>query len=353
MKDDFYKDMNHKRADDEKPDKTDSKNRKNDGEKPTLSRSARHKNKDTQKESSAKKDKPTKNKNQQNEDSLSDKIQAYFSSDKNKKRKAAFIGTLKGYQTRIQNELKVSKEKLGSIGSQKKTKSKSNTKEDKNKDRKLPWILALLVLIPITVLFAFLIFSNFWPSIDDEIELASSESEESTEAPEEESNTNEFNAELEEQKKEHERRLAEGRNNSSSSEDLEVNYSEAELEALENESRTAIQEKESGESEDSSEESSEEAASESEETEETESESNTQTAESDDSTESTETSETETAESESPSANASHTVTAQDNLYRIAIQYYGDGSAANVQRIRDANGISENEISVGQQLIIP
>ena len=363
MKDDFYKDMNHKRADDEKPDKTDSKNSNKDGEKQTLSRSARHKNKDNQKEGNPKKNNSAKEKKNKNEDSLTDKIQAYFSSENNQKRKAAFIGTLKGYQSRIKNELKVSKEKLGGIGSQTKTKANAKKKNGDNQGRKLPWILSLLVLIPITLLLAFLIFSNFWPSLDDEIELASSESEETNEAEEENNNTAEFNAELEEQKKEHERRLAEGRNNTSSSEDLEVNYSEEELEALESESRTAIQDKEAGESSSNDQESTEDS-----DTEEnsTESETANEDSQTEDSTnnenttetntetnQETETADQETEENQTTNANASHTVTTEDNLYRIAIQYYGDGSSENVQRIREANGISENEISVGQQLIIP
>ena len=362
MKDDFYKDMNHKRADEEKPDKTDSKNGNKDGERQTLSRSARHKNKDNQKEGNPKKNNSAKEKKNKNEDSLTDKIQAYFSSENNQKRKAAFIGTLKGYQNRIKNELKVSKEKLGGIGNQTKAKANTKKKSDNNEGRKLPWILGLLVLIPITLLLAFLIFSNFWPSLDDEIELASSESEETNEA-EENNNTAEFNAELEEQKKEHERRLAEGRNNTSSSEDLKVNYSEEELEALESESRNAIQDKESDESssndqentEDSNtEENSNESESASEDTQTEDSTNNeNQTEANTEANQETEVANQETEENQTTNANASHTVTTEDNLYRIAIQYYGDGSSENVQRIREANGISENEISVGQQLIIP
>lgn len=49
----------------------------------------------------------------------------------------------------------------------------------------------------------------------------------------------------------------------------------------------------------------------------------------------------------------SHTVTGNENLYRIAIRYYGSGSPENVEKIRRANGISGNNISNGQQLIIP
>nr|WP_207554650.1 elastin-binding protein EbpS [Staphylococcus sp. 191] len=48
-----------------------------------------------------------------------------------------------------------------------------------------------------------------------------------------------------------------------------------------------------------------------------------------------------------------HTVTGNQNLYRIAIQYYGNGSPENVEKIRRANGIQGNNIRNGQQLIIP
>ncbi|SHD48836.1 elastin-binding protein EbpS [Staphylococcus argenteus] len=48
-----------------------------------------------------------------------------------------------------------------------------------------------------------------------------------------------------------------------------------------------------------------------------------------------------------------HTVSGQENLYRIAIQYYGSGSPENVEKIRRANGLSGNNIRNGQQIIIP
>ncbi|MGS0651584.1 LysM peptidoglycan-binding domain-containing protein, partial [Staphylococcus arlettae] len=47
-----------------------------------------------------------------------------------------------------------------------------------------------------------------------------------------------------------------------------------------------------------------------------------------------------------------HVVNGQ-NLYRIAIQYYGEGSPENVEKIREANGISGNDIHNGQRLVIP
>ncbi|EGQ0291569.1 elastin-binding protein EbpS [Staphylococcus pseudintermedius] len=48
-----------------------------------------------------------------------------------------------------------------------------------------------------------------------------------------------------------------------------------------------------------------------------------------------------------------HVVNGNQNLYRIAIQYYGNGSPENVEKIKRANGLQNNNISNGQQLIIP
>ncbi|KAA1040172.1 LysM peptidoglycan-binding domain-containing protein [Macrococcus equipercicus] len=50
---------------------------------------------------------------------------------------------------------------------------------------------------------------------------------------------------------------------------------------------------------------------------------------------------------------ATHVVGANENLYRIAIKYYGSGTPANVEKIRRANGISGNAIGAGQTLVIP
>ena len=47
-----------------------------------------------------------------------------------------------------------------------------------------------------------------------------------------------------------------------------------------------------------------------------------------------------------------HTVQSTDNLYRIAIKYYGDGSAANIEKIKKANNLTSDSISTGQVLII-
>ena len=47
-----------------------------------------------------------------------------------------------------------------------------------------------------------------------------------------------------------------------------------------------------------------------------------------------------------------HTVQPTDNLYRIAIKYYGDGSQANIEKIKQANNLTSDSISTGQVLII-
>ena len=46
-----------------------------------------------------------------------------------------------------------------------------------------------------------------------------------------------------------------------------------------------------------------------------------------------------------------HIVKENETLYRIAVNYYKDGNA--VEKIKSANGLSSNEISVGQKLILP
>lgn len=47
----------------------------------------------------------------------------------------------------------------------------------------------------------------------------------------------------------------------------------------------------------------------------------------------------------------SHTVQPGETLYRISVNIYGSGDG--VEKIKRANGLSSNEISVGQTLIIP
>ncbi|WP_277585463.1 LysM peptidoglycan-binding domain-containing protein [Psychrobacillus antarcticus] len=47
----------------------------------------------------------------------------------------------------------------------------------------------------------------------------------------------------------------------------------------------------------------------------------------------------------------SHIVKENETLYRIAVNYYNDPTA--VEKIKSANGLSSNEISVGQKLVLP
>ncbi|VDG97814.1 Elastin-binding protein ebpS [Lysinibacillus sphaericus] len=58
----------------------------------------------------------------------------------------------------------------------------------------------------------------------------------------------------------------------------------------------------------------------------------------------------ETKPEEKPAAK-SHTVQPSETLYRISVTYYGSGSG--VEKIKAANGLSSNSISVGQTLVIP
>jgi len=50
-------------------------------------------------------------------------------------------------------------------------------------------------------------------------------------------------------------------------------------------------------------------------------------------------------------AGTTHTVQPNENLFRIALKYYNDASG--VDKIKEANNLSSNSISVGQTLIIP
>ena len=363
MKDDFYKDIKHKRAQDEKSSKTSAGNKKSDKQqRETLSRSARHKSKEAGENKQPDKKVPPK-KQQQKENNIADKLKGYFSAENAAKGKALFAGTLASYQKRIKNEIKISKEKLGSIGAAKSAIKKPEKNDGNKKNRMLPWVFAVLILIPITVLLAFLIFSNFWPSLNDEIQVASENTSEETDDNGEEKSGDEddsetaagFNEELEAQKSEHERRLAANRNEDLSSKNIETNYSQEELLELEDAALAAIRSKEddSGEEEDTEAESSAEEAEKEDASDSAAKESATESIpETETAEDSTET-DTDSNSTETQNANASHVVTPQDNLYRIAIQYYGEGSAENVQRIMEANGVTPDSLSVGQELIIP
>ncbi len=60
------------------------------------------------------------------------------------------------------------------------------------------------------------------------------------------------------------------------------------------------------------------------------------------------------AEAEKQAATAStHTVKENENLFRIALNHYGDGSEATLAKIRAANGMSSNTVMVGQVIKLP
>jgi AAA ATPase containing von Willebrand factor type A (vWA) domain len=347
MKDDFYKDINHKRAQDEKSGKTSAGNKKSEErEHKTLSRSARHKTKDAADSKQPEKKAPKKQ--QPKDNNFTDKLKGYFSRENAEKGKALFAGKLSSYKQRINNEIKISKEKLGGIGAAKAADKKPEQKKDGGQKRMLPWVLAILVLIPITVLLAFLIFSNFWPSLNDEMQVADENTSEETADGEETEEEQAFNEELEAQKAEHERRLAENRNEDLTAKNVETNYSQEELQELEEAALSAIRGKEDG-----SEEENQPAEEESEENSETDSDTETADNSTENETEENTETDTDSDSDETENANASHVVTSEDNLYRIAIQYYGEGSAENVQRIMEANGVTPDNLTVGQELIIP
>lgn len=51
------------------------------------------------------------------------------------------------------------------------------------------------------------------------------------------------------------------------------------------------------------------------------------------------------------SGSKTHVVAANETLYRISMNYYGSDSG--IEKIKKANGLSSNDIMVGQKLIIP
>ncbi|MEK9198010.1 LysM peptidoglycan-binding domain-containing protein [Ureibacillus sp. 179-F W5.1 NHS] len=56
-------------------------------------------------------------------------------------------------------------------------------------------------------------------------------------------------------------------------------------------------------------------------------------------------------EAEKQSSGKVHTVQPNENLFRIALKYYNDASG--VEKIKQANNLSSNDVYVGQTLIIP
>ena len=60
----------------------------------------------------------------------------------------------------------------------------------------------------------------------------------------------------------------------------------------------------------------------------------------------------EEAQEKASAEQKTHTVTSSDNLYRIALKYYGNGSPANIEKIKKANNLTSDSIAAGQVLII-
>ena len=362
MKDDFYKDMEHTRR--EKKNEASNRRRRRTKVDPELSRSAKYKVEDKKQNNSTKKasvkNTSTTNKNKQtnknNKNNTQNKKTQKFKNEQNDTKKKLPAGvTLTGlatgakksiltardkYSKQLDSELGESKDKLKGL----KSTMLTGLRSDKNK-RKLRGLL-LLILIPTTLLFAFMIVSNFWPEAED---YTADNSGQETEQVDN-SDKREINKEFEQKKAELEKEFAaldkkssdKSSNSSNDKQSAAREYSDSEKESMKSEADKAIEEKKSQNSSTKSSESNSEAT--------TKVDTDTSTESESDETESDTESDSETNKDE---ATAVHVVNGKDNLYRIAIQYYGSGSEENVQKIRDANGISGNEISVGQELIIP
>jgi LysM repeat protein len=350
MKDDFYKDIKHKRTQD---DAEQSKGKAKNKEKKDKTKEDEKSREEQSFKRSAKYKEDAKNASGQ----FSSKVKEYFNRENLEKGKAFFAGKLSAYNERFSDELKVTREKLDEFRNRPKNQKSAaegpGGEQEANRNKGLiPLIAAGVILVPLTLFLGFIIISNFWPS-NDGMELATDEgdTEETEEAAEDEGR----DEELEEQRFEMERRMAESRGSEDdeagdseeeeaevteeevaeegdlASENVEAVYSSDELSILDDIAGDAIEEREGG---DESAEGSSDASGETED-------------------EQAQEEDAAAGDQEAESAGATHVVGEGDNLYQIAIQYYGSGSAENVQRIRDANGVTGNDISLGQELIIP
>lgn len=369
MKDNFYKEIEHKRAQESKEKAASKKETKKDGkaekEEPSLSRSAKYKERE-EKERLKEKEKEDKK-----ESEFVAGAKKIFSKENVDKSKAFLAGKFSSYKSRVGSELNTTKEKINDMRSQKSESrgTEETPKKEKQEGKRslLPMIIGGVILVPVTVILFVLIASNFWPEnngMDIAGENAENETEEVADAG------NEENDEIEDQRFEMERRMAESQDDNSdenadetedadtsadeadnteessddlASENVEHEFSEAESEALEEAASAAIEDRENTEeTNDSSENTSEESESVNESGNEGASESSAE-----------ENADIDVESEDVPSGGTSHTVTGEDNLYQIAIRYYGSGNPDNVQKIRDANGISGNDLSVGQTIVIP
>ncbi|WP_017548923.1 LysM peptidoglycan-binding domain-containing protein [Salinicoccus carnicancri] len=357
MKDDFYKDIEHKRT---SKDVEEAKNEsQKDEQQQTMKRSDRHRAKLEKKNEKDRQKQGAPSKTDKKKSGLfagsGQKLNSYFNRKNLEKGKVFFAGKFSSYKRRFKDEVRVSKSKLSELGSRRQSPAKEKGEDKEQKKGVLPILLGGALLLPVTIILFVMIISNFWPSGDNATDLAGA-GEEETEESSGDQGSGDVNEDLESQKAEKERELAEQRENESGSDaeqdlgtgELDADYSEEEQSELEEAASSAIEEKESGE--DSGPDTSEVESSEEEATEEpTEEETQEQPTE-----EQTE----EQAESEEPaednaSGGSTHVVSAEDNLYRIAIRYYGSGSSENVNKIMDANGVTPDSLSVGQELVIP
>lgn len=297
------------------------------------------------------------NENEQNKAREEGKLSKYVSKDQIDKGKTFFKGKLSAYNSQLKEENKILKEKFTNFRT-------GNARQERDPNQKrpvIPIIITGILLLPITILLAFLLITNFLPDETDMNRIASDDATDETEETDvAEDGTEDDDTDI--AVVDDDDALDDAAEDIDTSEDIPeqeteiltiADYSSTERQQLQRAAQAAVNEKnaeialirEQQAAERARQQAAEEQARQEEQTEDT--------AEETDETD-TETEETNEGESDSPLAgNAVHVVTAEDNLYRIAIQYYGDGSAANVQRIRDANGISGDSLTVGQELIIP
>ncbi|CAM4148534.1 LysM peptidoglycan-binding domain-containing protein [Lacicoccus alkaliphilus] len=349
MKDNFYKDIKHKRTQDEAEQ---SKGKAKNKEKKDNVKEDENKTEEQSFKRSAKYKEDAKNATTR----FSSKVKEYFNRENLEKGKAFFAGKLSSYNERFSDELKVTREKLDEFRNRPKNQKiaadESRDEQGAGRNKGLvPLIAAGVIIVPLTLFLGFIIISNFWPS-NDGMELATDDggTEETEEAAEsEEAAEDEGRDEgLEDQRFEMERRMAESRgteddeSGESEEEDVEVTeeedlasenveavYSSDELSILEDIAGDAIEEREGGD------------------------ESAEETSDASGEAEAGQAQDEDASGEDQESVGATHVVGEGDNLYQIARQYYGSGSAENVQRIRDANGVTGNNISLGQELVIP
>src|SRR5699024_8585542 len=180
MKDDFYKDIEHKRA---SKDVDEAKNEpQKDEQKQTMKRSDRHRAK-LEKQNEKKKQKQAAAPKQDKKKpalfaGAGQKLNSYFNRKNLEKGKVFFAGRISAYKRRFKDEVKVSRAKLSELGRRRQTHAKE---QDEDKDQKkgiLPILLGGALLLPVTISLFVMIISNFWPSGDTGTDLAGAGEEE-------------------------------------------------------------------------------------------------------------------------------------------------------------------------------